>query len=250
MRTAYEFNGCYYHGCPRCFPRSRHTTTARRGDRTMAECYEATLKKKTALEAACRGVVTKWECDWDREVKLDVSLGEFVEQETSSCETSPPQRRLLWWTHEHRETSPSDHPPRGNYPLPGCHVPLPLSQQVRPLPGGTSRHCERRDAHRHWRLFWTLSSDHRPTSWIVPSRLTVSPRGKIVVSALSYVRGVGNGETASQTIGPLPPYRCSARLTRYVVHAGSEGGRRAGISDRVHSRGVELTRASTPYEIV
>ena len=81
MRTAYEFNGCYYRGCPRCFPRRRHTTTARRGDRTMAECYEATLKKKTALEAACRGVVMKWECDWDREVKLDVSLGEFVEQE-------------------------------------------------------------------------------------------------------------------------------------------------------------------------
>ncbi len=137
-------------------------------------------------------------------------------RETSSCETSPPQRRLLWWTHERRETSPSDHPPRGNYPLPGSHVPLPLGQQVRPLPGGTSRHSERRDTHRHWRLFWTLSSDHRPTLWIVPSRLTVLPRGKIVVYALSYVRGVGNGETASQTIGPLPPYRCSARLTRYV----------------------------------
>ena len=80
-RTAYEFNGCYYHGCPRCFPRCRHTTTARRGDRSMDECYEATLKKKAALESVCGSVVIQWECDWDRRIEEDPALKMFVKQE-------------------------------------------------------------------------------------------------------------------------------------------------------------------------
>ena len=44
--TVYEFNGCFYHGCPRCFPNQRHTVSARRGDRSFDECYQATTLRR------------------------------------------------------------------------------------------------------------------------------------------------------------------------------------------------------------
>ena len=69
-RVAYEFNGCFFHGCLTCFPHQRFTTTSRRrGDRTFQECYEATVAKKKKLEAAGWSVVSKWECQWKNETK-------------------------------------------------------------------------------------------------------------------------------------------------------------------------------------
>ena len=82
-RTAYEFNGCFYHGCPRCFPRQRYKVSVRRGDRTFQECYEATKAKKAKLEAEGYAVVTQWECDWDRRVKTEPTLTAFVAQQKS-----------------------------------------------------------------------------------------------------------------------------------------------------------------------
>ena len=45
-RTAYEFNGCFFHGCIGCFPHQRHQISRRRNDRSLDECFEATLLKK------------------------------------------------------------------------------------------------------------------------------------------------------------------------------------------------------------
>ena len=78
-RTVYEFNGCFYHGCPRFFPKQRYRVSVRRGDRSFAECYEATRVKKERLEAAGYHVTTQWECDWDRRVKAGPELKTFVE---------------------------------------------------------------------------------------------------------------------------------------------------------------------------
>ena len=69
-RVAYEFNGCFFHGCLTCFPHQRLTTTSRRrGDRTFQECYEATVAKKKKLEAEGWTVISKWECEWKNETK-------------------------------------------------------------------------------------------------------------------------------------------------------------------------------------
>ena len=69
-RIAYEYNGCFFHGCLTCFPHQRFTTTSRRrGDRTFQECYEATVAKKKKLEAEGWTVVTMWECRWKNDVK-------------------------------------------------------------------------------------------------------------------------------------------------------------------------------------
>ena len=69
-RVAYEFNGCFFHGCLTCFPHQRHVTTSRRrGDRTFQECYEATEVKKKRLEADGWMVESKWECRWKTDLK-------------------------------------------------------------------------------------------------------------------------------------------------------------------------------------
>ena len=73
-RVAYEFNGCFFHGCLSCFPHQRFTTTSRRrGDRTFQECYEATVAKKKKLEAEGWTVETMWECQWKNETKREGS---------------------------------------------------------------------------------------------------------------------------------------------------------------------------------
>ena len=78
-RTVYEFNGCLWHGCLRCHPhpnRDKHSKL--HPDRTLQEMYEATQLKRQRLESKGYTVVTKWECDWDREVKYNKALQEFL----------------------------------------------------------------------------------------------------------------------------------------------------------------------------
>ena len=77
--TVYEFNGCFFHGCPRCFPDSRHITSRLRSDRTLQECYESTQTKQKKLLAANFSVVTKWECDWNEDKQTLQELKNFLD---------------------------------------------------------------------------------------------------------------------------------------------------------------------------
>ena len=80
-RTVYEYNGCFFHGCPLCFPKTRLSSVSRlRSDRTMQECFEATLTKRRKLESAGYTVVTKWECQWLRDMKDNETIRSFVDR--------------------------------------------------------------------------------------------------------------------------------------------------------------------------
>ena len=48
-RTVYEFQGCFTHGCPTCYP-NRHETHVRHFDRTMQDVYETTQQKIQRLK--------------------------------------------------------------------------------------------------------------------------------------------------------------------------------------------------------
>ncbi|CAH3126339.1 unnamed protein product, partial [Porites lobata] len=76
-RTVYEFHGCLYHGCPRCYParNAKHYATP---DRTVEELYQATLSKRTALLRAGYTVIEMWECEWDRLVDTDEAVQHFL----------------------------------------------------------------------------------------------------------------------------------------------------------------------------
>ena len=75
--TVYEFHGCLYHGCPRCYPnrQAKHYATP---DRTIEELYEATICKRMALLRAGYTVIEQWECEWDKLVDTNADVQCFL----------------------------------------------------------------------------------------------------------------------------------------------------------------------------
>ena len=64
-RTAYQFHGCYFHGCTNCYePQETNTLNGK----TMATLLEDT-KKNTAYLRRHVHVVEMWECAWKLEAK-------------------------------------------------------------------------------------------------------------------------------------------------------------------------------------
>ena len=62
-RTAYQFHGCYFHGCPKCYDQNE---TNKLNGKTMATLLADTKKHTTYLRRHVK-VVEMWECTWKRE---------------------------------------------------------------------------------------------------------------------------------------------------------------------------------------
>ena len=62
-RTAYQFHGCYFHGCPKCYDPEKINAVNKK---MMGELLEDT-KKNTAYLRQHVKVVEMWECAWKRE---------------------------------------------------------------------------------------------------------------------------------------------------------------------------------------
>ena len=62
-RTAYQFHGCFWHGCPKCYDQNE---TNPKNNKTMATLLADTKKHTTYLRRHVK-VVEMWECDWKRE---------------------------------------------------------------------------------------------------------------------------------------------------------------------------------------
>lgn len=75
--TVYEFHGCLWHGCPRCFHK-RSSKSRPNPDRTMEEMYEATCAKSNLLRTMGYMVIEKWECDFDKESTANTALADFL----------------------------------------------------------------------------------------------------------------------------------------------------------------------------
>jgi len=58
--TVYEFHGCFWLGCPSCYP-NRHEKHLRHYDRTMQDVYETTQQKIQQLREQGYTVVEMWE---------------------------------------------------------------------------------------------------------------------------------------------------------------------------------------------
>jgi len=74
----YEFQGCFFHGCPRCYP-NRHEHHVRHCDRTMQDVYETTQQKMKELRALGYHVVEMWGCDWKRLKASSPEIQTFVD---------------------------------------------------------------------------------------------------------------------------------------------------------------------------
>ena len=86
-KIAFEFLGCLWHGCPRCYPKKRNAPHAVMPDRTVNEVHRATTEKLKRLREASEVKKVKfiWECEWKsmvedkEEVRKIVSGLEMVE---------------------------------------------------------------------------------------------------------------------------------------------------------------------------
>ncbi|XP_071507356.1 uncharacterized protein [Diadema antillarum] len=77
-KTVYEFNGCYWHGCPNCY--AFNTNSIRPGiKKTMGELYLDTLEKKRYVQNILKDwkYVTMWECEW---AKVEGSIPQRIKQ--------------------------------------------------------------------------------------------------------------------------------------------------------------------------
>jgi len=76
--TVYEFHGCLWHGCVKCFKNNRHSYTTVHPDCTLYEVHEHTKEKIKTLKDHGHRVIEKWECEWDQDVKTDQALKHFL----------------------------------------------------------------------------------------------------------------------------------------------------------------------------
>ena len=77
--TVYEYNGCIFHGCRKCYPKQRSQTRFCHPDRTADEVREATLLKEANLRKAGYKVITMWGCQFADKKKTDPELQAFLE---------------------------------------------------------------------------------------------------------------------------------------------------------------------------
>ena len=75
--TIYEYHGCFWHGCPRCFPH-RYEKHRRHCDRSMQDVYEATQQRTQHLREQGYTVVEMWGCDWDHLKDTSLDIRTFV----------------------------------------------------------------------------------------------------------------------------------------------------------------------------
>ena len=62
VKYAFEFNGCWYHGCERCFPRDRETLRVQ--SKTLSVRYKNTIFKSDKLKELGFNVKSIWGCEF------------------------------------------------------------------------------------------------------------------------------------------------------------------------------------------
>ena len=72
-RTAYQFHGCFWHGCPKCYDQNETNSV---NGKTMAVLLEDT-KKNTAYLRRHVKVVEMWECEW-KEIRKEPDVKSFL----------------------------------------------------------------------------------------------------------------------------------------------------------------------------
>ncbi len=65
-KTAYEFYGCYFHGCPMCYKTSFFN---KKLQSTMGSLLAKVKEKESRLKRWGYNVVSIWECEWNKEKK-------------------------------------------------------------------------------------------------------------------------------------------------------------------------------------
>ena len=66
----FEFHGCFWHGCPKCYPdREKENQKCKKSFR---ELYENTMKKEQICKDNNYNYISIWECQW-KNIKKDTN---------------------------------------------------------------------------------------------------------------------------------------------------------------------------------
>jgi len=86
LGTVYQFAGCRWHGCEKCFPEGREKVVDFRREQTMNDLLY--LKNKTDGMIRMKGfsLVTIWECEWDTLVSQNPEIEQFI----NAVDVEPP----------------------------------------------------------------------------------------------------------------------------------------------------------------
>ncbi|WAR15443.1 ZN641-like protein, partial [Mya arenaria] len=74
-KVVLEMNACFWHGCNRCF---KSNTVNSVNDMTMGDLYARTMDKQQYIESLGYTYVSKWECDFKKEIQDVPGLQEFI----------------------------------------------------------------------------------------------------------------------------------------------------------------------------
>ena len=61
-KTVFQYHGCHWHGCRKCFPHDRNKIIDR-NNQTREDRYEATMKRTQFLKKAGYQVIEAWACE-------------------------------------------------------------------------------------------------------------------------------------------------------------------------------------------
>jgi hypothetical protein len=78
FNAIFEFNGCYWHGCPVCFPDKHKLNDMSK--KTYGDLYEYTLNKEKHCTNNGYKFFGIWECDWNRIKNDDDLINEYIEK--------------------------------------------------------------------------------------------------------------------------------------------------------------------------
>jgi hypothetical protein len=77
-RTVYEYYGCFYHGCPKCYPNRKIKNPV--SQKSMACLLKETVDRELDLRRMGYNVISKWGCKWAEEKQGSLELGLKVKE--------------------------------------------------------------------------------------------------------------------------------------------------------------------------
>ena len=83
-KIALEFNGCHWHGCPRCYTSNRERTIV--FGKSIDQRYRESLIKVDKLKGMGYKVIVMWSCEYEEEIEGNADMRQFI----SSLDFSQP----------------------------------------------------------------------------------------------------------------------------------------------------------------
>ena len=215
-QTVYEFNGCFYHGCPTCFPK-RDAKHPKHDNTSMRQIYEKTLQRNRAIENEGYNLITIWECEWNHQ-KLAPEVKDFVEQLQLTKPLEPREAffggrmnaiRLRVDAKEDEEEEIRFVDYTSLYPWVNKNCTYPIGHPIiitQPKDNDISTY------------FGLIKCKVIPLHELYPSHLALQMQGQINIPPLSYLRGDSARSTSVAENQAMPTQRRRANPHRHLVY--------------------------------